>query len=222
MVIYLWPVLICYSKCTCQHHSRNDALHEWNFVLISNDYRRFGTRYHLNFVGLHRAQSGLDFRQFALCMWIIYIYPVLVRRAFSQCTIIRAKGSLLAYLRISSDYLTLEVKIKGASHFKRKRFNFIAQASHHGGLQAKLNEDGVAYRICFMYWNGNMLILMKLLSLAITMTISNATSDENFAKMTIFSYRCKLRGTSLTSVGVCRCDSLQRLQRRYGSQILTF
>ena len=48
--------------------------------------------------------------------------------------------------------------------------------------------------ISLHYWNGNVFILMKFSSLAalkvVKMTTSSAASDENFVKMTTFSFQC--------------------------------
>ena len=45
-----------------------------------------------------------------------------------------------------------------------------------------------------VHWNGNVVILMKFSSLAalevVKMTTSSAASDENFVKMTTFSFQC--------------------------------
>ena len=45
-----------------------------------------------------------------------------------------------------------------------------------------------------IHWNGNVVILMKLSSLAalkvVKMTTSSAARDENFVKMTTFSFQC--------------------------------
>ena len=47
----------------------------------------------------------------------------------------------------------------------------------------------------WLHWNGNVFILMKFSSLAalkvVKMTTSSAASDENFVKMTTFSFQCK-------------------------------
>ena len=46
-----------------------------------------------------------------------------------------------------------------------------------------------------IHWNGNVLILMKFSSLAalkvVKMTTYSAASDENFVKMTTFSFQCR-------------------------------
>ena len=51
-----------------------------------------------------------------------------------------------------------------------------------------------AYYDVTVHWNGNVFILMKSLSLAalevVKMTTSSAASDENFVKMTTFSFQC--------------------------------
>ena len=47
-----------------------------------------------------------------------------------------------------------------------------------------------------LHWNGNVFILMKFSSLAalkvVKMTTSSAASDENFIKMTTFSFQCNM------------------------------
>ena len=57
-----------------------------------------------------------------------------------------------------------------------------------------------------IHWNGNVFILMKFSSLAalkvVKMTTSSAASDENFIKMTTFSFQCFMRRHH------CQCCSL--------------
>ena len=55
------------------------------------------------------------------------------------------------------------------------------------------NETNRQLRPTVHHWNGNVFILMKFSSLAalkvVKMTTSSAASDENFVKMTTFSFQ---------------------------------
>ena len=69
------------------------------------------------------------------------------------------------------------------------------QVSYHW-TEPKCMVPQVKQSIIFIHWNGDVAILMKFSSLAalevVNMTTSSAASDENFVKMTTFSFQCTL------------------------------
>ena len=69
------------------------------------------------------------------------------------------------------------------------------------GLATVLPMRLKTFRAIGKHWNGNVFILMKFSSLAalkvVKMTTSSAASDENFVKMTTFSFQWSLMKVSL-------------------------
>ena len=81
--------------------------------------------------------------------------------------------------------------IKISKHIRRKYWwKRVTSKRRHFGLFWCTD---VEYQLYELHWNGNVFILMKFSSLAalevVKMTTSSAASDQNFVKMTTFSFQ---------------------------------